>query len=142
MRKYTTGVTLIELMIVIVVLGIIAAVAYPNYRDFAARAKRNEARAALLQISTNQERFYLNNQTYTTNLRALGFDVPDGNNIMTTETGSYQVIINPAANANQYSAVAVYILPDSEAGKCGIFTINSAGIKTSNPQPDCWTRAR
>ena len=44
MRKYTTGVTLIELMIVIVVLGIIAAVAYPNYRDFAARAKRNEAR--------------------------------------------------------------------------------------------------
>ena len=53
------GVTLMELMIVIMIIGILAAVAYPNYRDYAARAKRNEAKAALLQIATNQERFYL-----------------------------------------------------------------------------------
>ena len=48
------GVTMLELMIVITVLGILAAVAYPNYRNAAARAKRSEARAALLQIATQQ----------------------------------------------------------------------------------------
>jgi type IV pilus assembly protein PilE len=59
------GVTLIELMIVVVVVSILAAVAFPNYREYAARAKRNEARAALLQLATNQERFYLNNNTFS-----------------------------------------------------------------------------
>ena len=50
MRKYMRGVTLMELMIVVVIIGVLAAIAYPNYRQYAARAKRNEARAALLQI--------------------------------------------------------------------------------------------
>ena len=62
-RQSMRGVTLIELMIVIVIIAILAAVSYPSYREFTARAKRNEARAALLQIATNQERFYLQNNT-------------------------------------------------------------------------------
>jgi len=61
MRKYMRGVTLAELMIVVVVVGILASVAYPSYRQYAARAKRTEAKAALLQIATMQERFYLQN---------------------------------------------------------------------------------
>ena len=43
MRKHVRGVTLLELMIVVVVVAILATIAYPNYRDAAARAKRNEA---------------------------------------------------------------------------------------------------
>lgn len=132
------GITLIELMIVIVVLGILAVVAYPNYRDFAARAKRNEARAALLQIATNQERFYLNNKTYTADMTNLGFPVAAN---FTTETGSYVVTIN-AANAATYTATATYQNADAEAGKCLTMTINSTGIKSSAPLADCWTRTR
>ena len=65
------GITLIELMIVVVIIGFMAVIAYPNYREFAARAKRNEAKAALLQIATNQERFYLQNNTYAAALADL-----------------------------------------------------------------------
>ena len=65
MRHRMRGITLIELMIVVVIVSILAAVAYPNYQEFTARAKRNEARAALLRLATNQERFYLNNNTFT-----------------------------------------------------------------------------
>ena len=52
MRKKMAGITLLELMVVVVIVGILAAIAYPNYRDYVARAKRNEAKSALLQIAT------------------------------------------------------------------------------------------
>ncbi len=45
------GVTLLELMIVVVIIGILAAIAYPSYRQFVERAKRTEARALLLRIA-------------------------------------------------------------------------------------------
>ena len=108
------GITLMELMIVVVIVGILAAVAYPNYRDFAARAKRNEAKAALLQIATNQERFYLNNNEYTDNMQNLGFNVSDN---FVTETGSYNIDV-AGANATSYTATATYLKADNEAGKC------------------------
>ena len=73
MSRYTKGVTLVELMIVIVIVGILAALALPNYRQYVAKAKRNEAKAALMQIATLQERFYLQNNTYTQDLTQLGF---------------------------------------------------------------------
>ena len=52
MRKYMRGVTLTELMIVVVIVSILAMVSYPSYREYAARAKRNEAKACLLQVAT------------------------------------------------------------------------------------------
>jgi type IV pilus assembly protein PilE len=73
MRARMRGITLIELMIVVVVVSILAAIAYPNYQEFVARAKRNEARAALLRLATNQERFYLNNNTFTADMTQIGF---------------------------------------------------------------------
>ena len=66
MYKHMRGITLIELMIVVVIISILAAVAYPNYQEFSARAKRNEARAALLRLAVNQERFYPVSYTHLT----------------------------------------------------------------------------
>ena len=67
------GITLLELMIVVVIIGFLAVIAYPNYRSFVERAKRNEAKAALLKVATNQERFYLQNYTFTCDLTQLSF---------------------------------------------------------------------
>lgn len=138
MYRKMRGITLLELMIVVVVVGILAAVAYPNYRDAADRAKRNEAKAALLQIATNQERFYLNNNTYTTDLTDLGF--PTAANFV-TESGSYRINVG-AADASNYSATATYLKGGSEASKCLTFQIDGRGDKSSAPLTDCWTRTR
>ena len=141
MSRYMRGITLIELMIVIVVLGIIIGVAYPNYQEFSARAKRNEARSALLQIAVNQERHYLNNNTYTNDLSLLGLSGTAGTTTIVTETGSYDVTVS-TANATTFVARATYKLGGNEASKCEWFEINAAGAKSSDPETDCWTRTR
>jgi type IV pilus assembly protein PilE len=132
------GITLLELMIVVVVVGILAAVAYPNYREFAARAKRNEAKAALLRIATNQERFYLQNNSYTTDMTQLGF--PVGANYV-TDSESYSVTVT-AANSSNFTATATYRLGGAEASKCSVFQLDGRGTRTSTPDSDCWTRTR
>ncbi len=137
MRKHMRGVTLIELMIVVVVLGILAAVAYPNYQEFTNRAKRNEARAALLRLATDQERVSLNNNTFTGAQTDLGF----ASDPATTETGYYEIDITSATPSN-FTATATYKLGGAEASKCLTFTIDGRGSKTSDPDTDCWTRKR
>lgn len=133
MRKQVRGITLIELMVVVVIIGILAAIAYPNYRAYVERSKRTEARAALLQIAVNQERIYLNTipNSYTNNLDELGFDTD------LTPSGAYRLTI-PAADANGFTATATYLDGGEEAGKCLTFTITATGAKTSSPNNDCW----
>ena len=47
MRKHMRGITLMELMIVVVIIGILTAIAYPSYRQYVAKAKRNEAKVEI-----------------------------------------------------------------------------------------------
>ena len=138
MRKYMRGVTLLELMIVVVIISILTAIAYPNYREYVTRAKRTEAKAALLQIATNQERFYLQNNTYTTNMTNLGFPVAGA---FLSDSDSYIINVG-AADANDFTATATFQLGGDEAGKCLTFQIDGRGAKTSAPDTDCWTRTR
>ena len=138
MYRKMRGVTLLELMIVVVIIGIMAAIAYPNYRQYAARAKRTEARAALLKIAANQERFYLQNNTYTPDMMQLGFPVGTA---FITNTNSYSISVT-AADANNFTAVATYQNADDEANKCLTFQLDGRGIRTSAPLTDCWSRTR
>ncbi len=138
MRKSMRGVTLTELMIVVVIIGILTAIAYPNYRQYAARAKRTEAKAALLQVATNQERFYLQNNSYTEDMTLLGFATDP----FTSDTGSYIIDVDPGADSNGFGATATYQNADNEAGKCLTFTIDDRGAKGSGPYLDCWARTR
>ncbi|HWM26954.1 MAG TPA: type IV pilin protein [Woeseiaceae bacterium] len=133
MVKSIRGMSLIELMIVVVIVSILAAIAYPSYRQYVSKSKRNEAKAALLLIATNQERHYLDNNLYTTDLALVGID----NAI--TDSGTYEVEIT-AADANGFTAVAEYLGNDAaEAARCDTFGIDATGAKTAGPNPVCWT---
>lgn len=138
MRKKMQGVTLMELMIVVVIISILTAVAYPSYRQYVAKAKRNEAMAALLKIATLQERWYLQNNTYTTDMTNLGFGTATNH---LTGSESYLVSVT-SATANDFSATATWQMGGDEANKCNSFTIDGRGNRTSEPYTDCWSRTR
>ena len=138
LTRYLRGITLVELLIVIVIIGLMATIAYPQYREYAARAKRVEAKAALLRIAQEQETFYLSNNSFTNDMTNLGFSA--SSNVI-TDSESYSVSVT-SADAGNFSATATYRFDDSEKSKCETFTIDGRGIKTSSPDTNCWTRTR
>lgn len=75
-----------ELMIVVVMAGIIAAIAVPAYREHARTARRATAHVALQEAASRQEQFFLDNKTYTTIIGAGGL------NMSATAEGGYYAI--------------------------------------------------
>ncbi|MBB4222602.1 type IV pilin protein [Variovorax guangxiensis] len=66
LRRAAAGFTLIELMIVVAVIGILAAIAYPSYRDYVLRGQIAEGTAGLMSLQADMERHYQNHRTFAT----------------------------------------------------------------------------
>ena len=131
------GVTLIELIIVIVVVGVLAAIAIPSYRQYVLRTHRTEAKTALLNLAAAQEKFYLQNNTYATD-DLLETAPPAGLGLSaTTENGWYTIVIADGANADEFSATATAAGGQASDTRCATFTIDQAGVKTAT-NTDCW----
>ena len=64
MPRRHQGFTLIEVMIVVAIIGILGAIAYPAYQDYVLKGRRAEGRAALMEFMHQQERFATQNGTY------------------------------------------------------------------------------
>ena len=122
------GATLVELLFVVVVVAILASVAMPTYRGYMLRAHRVEAKTALLSLAAAQEKFYLQNGTYATNL-ALTPAPPDGLGLRsTTQNGRYVIVID-AADTIGFSATATTAGAQTADDDCATFTINVLGVK-------------
>ena len=136
-KRRQHGMTLLELMAVIMVVGILGMIAIPSYRQYVMRAQRTEAKAALMRLQTNQERFYLANRTYSGDPVALGF--PGSN----TERGTYALTI-AGANATGYTATATpraggaYDM--TADAQCTTFSITAQGVRTATgtTAATCW----
>ena len=80
-QSRTPGFTLIELMIVVVIIGVLASIAYPSYQKYTTSTRRTDAQSALLQLANQQERFFTECNYYATTLtgtRACGAGVGNG----------------------------------------------------------------
>ena len=133
--------TLIELMLVITILGALVAIAVPAYRGYAERAQRTEAKTGLLMLAEAQEQFYLQNNTYTADLNALGFTGG------CTEWCVYTFDFTVAPDTLRYTARARPTVGGGTNGvnqgtdtACQWFTLSSTGVRDAGPDPNqnCW----
>ncbi len=132
MIERSKGITLIELMIALAVVGILAAIAYPSYQNQVRRSNRADAITALTAMANAQERFYLANNTYATTTPPLGFAAGAGNSLR----GFYTLTV-AAANATQFTLTATAVAGGSQAGDtgCTVLNLTSTGQKTP---ANCW----
>jgi type IV pilus assembly protein PilE len=137
------GMTLVELMTVVVVLAIISSIALPTYRKYLIRAQRSEGKIALLQLQTAQEKYYMQNNTYTDKVTVSSTaDVPGLGLPGTSETGKYKVEVKTLGVGGQtYTATATPQTGQADDKDCANLTINERGVRgisgTKTPE-FCW----
>ena len=125
--KKQQGFTLIEVMIVVVIIGILASIAYPSYQEYVRRANRAEGQAYLQDIAARQERYFSQNNSYITAASDIG---KLGAN-SSSETGKYNLEIS---GTNGYTLTASPTFTDT---KCGNLILNGLGQKSASAN-DCW----
>jgi prepilin-type N-terminal cleavage/methylation domain-containing protein len=102
-RLKHTGFTLIELMIVVAIIGILAAIAVPNFLKFQGRSRQSEAKANLKAMFTAERAYYQQNNTYSPLINAIGF-TPERGNRYCYDLGGVQWQDRTTAVASQVSS--------------------------------------
>ncbi len=132
-KQRQRGVTLIELITVMVVVAILASIAIPTYRNYLLRAHRSDAKAALLQVQTAEEKFLLQQNTYTANVTAAA---PNGLGLLAKSESSYYDIGVALTNVGGVPGYTITAAPAAGGGqaddtKCASFTLNEQGTRTA-----------
>lgn len=119
------GFTLLELMVAIVIIGILASIAFPAYQQYMRSAHRSEAIDALLSAAQLLERNFTETNSY------VGVAVPS-----TTTNGYYS--ISAAVTDTTYTLTAKAIGSQADDSACATFSINNQGEKQSTTNGVCW----
>lgn len=128
------GFTLIELMLVVIVMAILAGVAYPSYVEQTRKSKRGQVKADLVEYAQLAERYHTTQNTYE------GFTLPGGGSSVSSPreggTAAYSVGFVGTQSVFTLSATAQ---GNQAKDKCGDLGINQANVKTSGGTlSECW----
>ena len=143
------GFTLIELMITVVIASILMSIAFPLYQHQIRESRRTDARSALLDLASREERYYAMNSVYTSTASNLGYTGWGSGNPIGS---GYYYLVQPVVGAATSGATATFTLvADPVSGKgqdldsdCNSFTVTQAGQETSTNSANadssaiCW----
>jgi type IV pilus assembly protein PilE len=137
MQNRQQGFTLVELMIVVAIVAILTAIAYPSYQDYVRRTKRAECAGVMVSVSAMLERHYAAKSAYPP--KKAGSEMPEGYPEQCPVNGgtspSYALTYDPAASGAGASApfdsFTITATPQGmqEQDKCGKLTLNQTNAK-------------
>ncbi|GLQ94640.1 type IV pilin protein [Dyella acidisoli] len=145
-RRYG-GFTLVELMIVVAIVAILAAIALPQYRKQIQKSNRTTAKSALLDLARREETYYSTNNTYTLNLVSLGYSSITNNSIQVPNSTNPYYTIAFSAPASSGSSATTYTATATATGSqasdsCGNYSVDYLGNQqatgTSSGGTGCW----
>jgi type IV pilus assembly protein PilE len=128
-------------MVAVAIVGLLTAIALPAYRNSTLRAARADGKTALLQVASDQERFYSNGFTYSTNAVPLAA-TPAAT--LTSRDGNYVVTV---AACSGLTIATCYVATATPQGgqtedDCGNLTVSSTGVRAASggTVEECWER--
>jgi type IV pilus assembly protein PilE len=139
MRKREKGVTLIELLAVMVIVAILASIAVPSYRSYVLRSQRTDATTALLRIQSSEEKFLVQNGKYTETVDTGGLGLTK-----TSEQGFYNLDVKLTTTGYTATATAIADNRQKDDKTCQTFTVNEAGTRkafdssATERTVECW----
>lgn len=117
------GFSLIELMIVVVIVGILAAVAIPSYQNYVVKGNRAAAQAFMMDVASREKQYLLDARSYTNNLATLGVTAP------ADVSKHYTITIDaPAGTPPSFTVTATPTSAQQTAD--GVLILSSDGTKT------------
>jgi type IV pilus assembly protein PilE len=132
MRKNKLGFTLIELMITVAVLGVLAAIAIPNYQQYIIRGNRADAKAILMEAAQYMERYYTTNNTYV-GATVLSAVSPKG---ASATSKKYDITFSSGPTATTFT-IKAETANSQDNDTCGDLTISNTGAQTPTTA-GCW----
>lgn len=136
-RKFESGFTLIELMIVVAIVGIISAIAYPSYMESVRKSNRSDAKAVLNDVAQRLQRCFTAYSAYNHASCGAAGSITGGNTVSSGE-GFYTV--SGVLAATTYTLTATPQGSQTNDTKCTTFTLDEAGVRgaTGSDSGNCW----
>jgi type IV pilus assembly protein PilE len=128
-RRVSRGFTLLEVMIVVVIVGILAAIALPSYQSQLRRSARAEAQTLLTDAATRQQQFMVDKRSYAASLAALNLAPP------ASIVSKFTFPVVASDGPPPTFTLTAQAVGDQTNDKCPTLTIDNAGNRTP---VDCW----